>query len=416
MKFIPRRLEIALARARRSFPAVVLTGPRRAGKTSLLRAVAPLADYRLLEDPDVLARVRSDPRGFLDELRPPAILDEIQNAPELLAYVRARIDAAPRRMGQWLLTGSQESALMRGVSESLAGRGAVLHLLPLSRQESPKVELWTGGFPEVIARPSARELWFSSYLQTYLERDVRAVTQVRDLALFRRFMGLVAGRHGQILNRVDLAGPLGVTVATVSQWLGVLETTGLLALIPPYFENWGKRLLKSPRLYWLDSGLAAHLLGLRSRAEMERSPFLGALWEGFVAAEIVKRQINAGGRRELYHFRDEQGLEVDFVVPCSGGRLLLVEAKATRTPEPSMAGPLRSLGRALGPGRADLRVVHRDAKTPAGTRALAEGVKAVLLPELLEELQPSGCRPRAGRTSGGRGRRAPTPPGRGRGR
>ena len=386
MRYLPRQLEPALARARRSFPAVVLTGPRRAGKTSLLRAVASGADYRLLEDPDVLGRVRSDPRGFFDELRPPVILDEIQNAPELLAYLRTRIDAAPRRTGQWLITGSQESALMQGVTESLAGRAAILHLLPLSVQESPKVDLMQGGFPEVIARPAARDLWFSSYLQTYLERDVRAVTQVRDLAQFRRFMGLVASRHGQILNRVDLAGPLGVTVATISQWLGVLETTGLLALVPPFFENFGKRLLKSPRLYWLDSGLAAHLLGLRSRTELERSPFVGPLWEGFVAAEIIKRQVNAGRRRELYHFRDEQGLEVDFVVPVGGGRLLLVEAKATRTPRPAMAGPLLSLARALPKGRAELRLVHRDSKTPATTHVLAPGVQAVRLAELLAEI------------------------------
>jgi len=350
--------------------------------------VLPGVDYRLLEDPDVLARVRADPRGFFDELKVPVILDEIQNAPELLAYVRTRMDATPRKTGQWFLTGSQESALMQGVSESLAGRAAILHLLPLSVQESPKVDLWLGGFPEVIARPGARDLWFSSYLQTYLERDVRAVTQVKDLATFRRFMGLVASRHGQILNKTDLAGPLGVSVPTIAQWMGVLETTGLLALIPPFFENFGKRLLKSPRLYWLDSGLASHLLGLRSRSELERSPFYGALWEGFVAAEIIKLQINAGGKRELYHFRDEQGLEVDFVLPGPRGKLRLVEVKATRTPAPAMARPLQALGRTLGE-RAEMWLVHRPSRMPAGTAALAPGVKAADLATFLQVLQES---------------------------
>lgn len=387
MPYLPRQLETALIRARRAFPAVVLTGPRRVGKTSLLRHLLPGADYRLLEDPDVLARVRADPRAFLDDLKSPVILDEIQNAPELLSYVRTRIDAAPRKTGQWFLTGSQESALMQGVTESLAGRAAILHLLPMSVEESPKVDLCLGGFPEVIARPSARDLWFSSYLQTYLERDVRAVTQVRDLATFRRFMGLVASRHGQILNKADLAAPLGVSVPTIAQWLSVLETTGLLALIPPYFENFGKRLIKSPRLYWLDSGLATHLLGLRSRPELERSPFLGALWEGFVAAEIIKRQINAGGKRELYHFRDEQGLEVDFVLPGLRGNLRLVEVKATRTPTPAMARPLQSLGRSLGLQRAEMWLVHRPARTPAGTTALAPGVKAMDLAAFLREIR-----------------------------
>jgi len=385
VRFLPRTLETAFLKARRNFPAIVLTGPRRVGKTSLLCHMLPGADYRLLEDPDVLARVRADPRGFFDELKLPVILDEIQNAPELLAYVRTRIDAAPRKTGQWFLTGSQESALMQGVSESLAGRAAILHLLPLSVQESPKVDLWLGGFPEVIARPGARDLWFSSYLQTYLERDVRAVTQVKDLATFRRFMGLVASRHGQILNKTDLAGPLGVSVPTIAQWMGVLETTGLLALIPPYFESFGKRLLKSPRLYWLDSGLASHLLGLRSRSELERSPFYGALWEGFVAAEIIKLQINAGGKRELYYFRDEQGLEVDFVLPGPRGKLLLVEVKATRTPVPPMARPLQSLGRTLGE-RAEMWLVHRQSKTPAETAALAPGVKAADLATFLKKL------------------------------
>jgi predicted AAA+ superfamily ATPase len=386
MHYVPRHLEPALARAARQFPAVVLTGPRRAGKTSLLRHALPGADYRLLEDPDTLGRVRADPRAFLDELRPPVILDEIQNAPELLPYIRTRIDAAARRTGRWLLTGSQESALMQGVTESLAGRAAVLQLLPLARNESAKVDWWTGGFPEVVARPAARELWFSSYVQTYLERDVRAVTQVRDLATFRRFMAVVASRHGQVLNKTDLAAPLGVSVPTIAQWLGVLETTGLVALVPPYFENFGKRLLKSPKLYWLDAGLACHLLGFRSRAEMERSTFVGALWEGFVAAEIVKAQLNRGGRRELYYFRDEQGLEVDFLVPAAGGRLRLVEAKAGRTVTPGMAAPMQSLGRALGHKLRDAWLVHRPAGSAPRLRALSPGVQAVDVDSLIAEL------------------------------
>ena len=364
---------------------MIVTGPRRSGKTTLLRRVFPKASYHLLEDPDNVARLRADPRSFLAEVRLPVILDEIQNVPEILNYVRTRIDQAPRKTGQWLLTGSQEAPLMKGVTESMAGRAAVLQLLPFSSAEHPKVSVVRGGFPEVIARPSAASLWFRSYIQTYLERDVRAVTQVRDLATFRRFMGLVASRHGQILNKTDLAGPLGVSVPTIAQWMGVLEATGLLALIPPYFENFGKRLLKSPKLYWLDSGLASHLLGLKSRAELERSPFLGAMWEGFVAAETVKSQINGGGRRELYYFRDEQGLEVDFILPGPRGGLRLVEVKATRTPVPAMARPLQSLGRKLGE-RAEKWLVHRPSRTPAGTAALAPGVKAVDLETFLREL------------------------------
>ena len=223
MRYIPRILGDVLREAARHFPAVVVTGPRRAGKTTLLRQLFPKARYVLLEDPDIRTRIRTDPRGFLDELRPPVVFDEIQNTPELLDYVRTRIDLRPRRMGEWLFTGSQEAPLMHGITESMAGRAASLQLLPFSLAETPKVNLLHGGFPEVLARPKHRNLWFASYLQTYLERDVRAITNVRDLVTFRRFLALVASRHGQVLNKTDLAAPLGVSVPTIGEWLQVLE-------------------------------------------------------------------------------------------------------------------------------------------------------------------------------------------------
>src|SRR5208337_2845324 len=225
MRYIPRKLGNTLQEASRHFPAVVITGPRRAGKTTLLRQLFPKARYVLLEDPDIQGRIRNDPHTFLEELRPPVVFDEIQNAPELLSYVRTLVDAAPRRMGQWLFTGSQEAPLMQGITESMAGRAAILQLLPFSITETPKVDPLLGGFPEVVLRPKGRELWYASYLQTYIERDVRSITSVRDLAAFRRFMSLLASRHGQTLNRVDLAAPLGVSVPTVSEWLRILEIT-----------------------------------------------------------------------------------------------------------------------------------------------------------------------------------------------
>jgi predicted AAA+ superfamily ATPase len=386
MRYIQRRLATVVQDAARHFPAVVVTGPRRAGKTTLLRKLFPRAQYVLLEDPDVQARVRSDPRAFLEALYPPVVFDEIQNTPELLAYVRTVIDTGRRRTGQWLFTGSQEAPLMQGISESMAGRAAILQLLPFGLSETTKVNLLHGGFPEVLARPKARNLWFASYLQTYLERDVRAITNVRDLVTFRRFLALVASRHGQILNKTDLAAPLSVTVPTIGEWMHILEATGQVLLVPPYFENLGKRLIKSPKVYLGDSGLACYLLGLTSVAELERSPFLGSLFEGFVAAEIVKSQADRGMRKELYYFRDQQGLEVDFLVPRPNTKLWLIEAKSTKTVRPPMASSLISLRRALQKRAGSLIIVHRKSRLQVPTAAIAKGVEALDVGQFVSEL------------------------------
>lgn len=379
MKYIHRQIETELRKASRNFSALILTGPRRAGKTTLLRKLFPQAAYYLIEDPDVIARLRSDPRSFLEDIRCPAILDEIQNVPELLGYVRSRLDRLPNKKGQWFLTGSQEAPLMRGVTESLAGRAALFNLLPFSQQESPKVSLLKGGFPEVLSRPSAGSIWFRSYVQTYLERDVRSVTSIRNLSTFRRFLSLVASRCGQILNRTDLAAPLGVSVPTISEWLNILEITGQIILVPPFFENFGKRLIKSPKIYFVDSGLACYLLGIESERGLNQSPFLGPLFEGFVAAEILKQQIASGRSKALYYFRDQQGLEVDFIVPTGDRKLLFIEAKASRTVFPAMAKPMERLAE----GKTDFKIskvlIYRDGKDPFTTTALKNGVRA--LPE-----------------------------------
>lgn len=375
MRFVDRAIAATVLAAAKQFPALVLTGPRQSGKTTLLRRLFPNAEYVLLEAPDIQARANSDPRGLLDAIRPPVLFDEIQNAPELFGYIRERIDERPRAKGQWLFTGSQEAPLMRGVSESMAGRAAILQLSPFSLAETPRAGLLAGGFPGAVSRPEARELWFASYVQTYLERDVRAVTQIRDLNKFRRFLALVASRHGQILNKTDLAAPLGVSVPAIGEWLDVLEVTGQILVVPPYFQNFGKRILKSPKVYLADSGLACYLLGIRSQPELERSPFLGALFEGFIGAEIVKAQWNAGRRKEIYHFRDQQGLEVDFLFPARQG-LWMVECKAAKTLHPDMTAPLVALGRSAG-GELRRSVVHRRPLRGAGTKALVPGIEGL---------------------------------------
>ena len=382
MNYIPRLIEAEIKKASRSFSALILTGPRRAGKTTLFRKLFPEAAYYLVEDPDTIARIRSDPRSFLEEVRCPVILDEIQNVPELLGYIRTRLERYPKKTGQWFLTGSQEAPLMRGVSESLAGRAALFNLLPFSQQETPKVTLFKGGFPEVLARPSTSAIWFRSYVQTYLERDVRSLAAIRDLATFRRFLALVAGRCGQILNRTDLAAPLGVSVPTISEWLNILEITGQIILVPPFFENFGKRLIKSPKLYWIDSGLAGHLLGIESEKQLNRSPFLGPLFEGFVAAEILKQQLACGRPKALYYFRDQQGLKVDFIVPTGDRRLVLLEAKASRTVVPALARPLERLAAGISGYQTAKVLIYRDGKEPVPGQTLKNGTKALPLSQV----------------------------------
>lgn len=377
MNYRPRVLEPQLRKAVRHFPALLLTGPRRSGKTTLLRHLFPGATYFLLEEADVVARVRADPRSFLANLKLPVILDEIQNAPELFTYIRARIDADPSSKGQWILTGSQEAPLMQGATESMAGRVAVFSLLPLGAEETPDITLLTGGFPEVLAAPEVADIWFRSYMQTYLERDVRAAASIRDLAVFRRFMGLLASRCGQMLNKTDLAAPLGVSVPTITHWLSILEITGQILLIQPFFENFGKRLVKTPKLYFADSGLACHMLGVRDQESLEQSPFLGPLFEGLVASEIVKHRLNRGEDRSLYYFRDMQGLEVDFVIDNGSRNLCLIEAKATRTPMPGDARSLSRLADAIQGYRKSAFVVCLGTSKATAALPLSPDVRAI---------------------------------------
>lgn len=384
---ILRQLRNEVLSAAKAFPAVVVAGPRRVGKTSLLREAFPAARWVLLEDPDVLARAAADPRGFLDQLHGQVLLDEIQNAPALLPYVRTRIDQDPEP-GRWLITGSQEFALMRGVTESMAGRAAILRLLPFGVEEHPAVTPLRGGFPEVVLNaPDQAALWFDSYVQTWLERDLRALVNVSSLSLFRRFLTVLASRTGQFLNKTDIAAPLGVSVPTITSWLDALETAGVLIPVPPWFANFGKRLLKSPRVYLCDSGLTCHLLGLMDEAALERSSFLGPTFEGFVATELVKHRAFAGRRPGLHWFRDQSGLEVDFVLEGPGLAPILVEVGASHTPRPEDARGILSLRKAAPDREAEDYVVYRGAH---GMAPLVPGVLAVDVPTLHARLRARG--------------------------
>ncbi len=347
--WIPRELETTLAEAVATRPAVVLTGCRQAGKTSLLlRAFAEHA-YASLDVPMMAEEAERSGEDFLKRHPPPVIIDEVQYAPTLLRHVKADIDRHREENGRFLITGSQDFPLMEGVTESLAGRSSVLTLHSLSARE---YEAWSGrsldrgalvqwmlqgGYPELHSRDLNVERFFGDYLATYLERDVRSILGVRSLRHFDRFMRLCAARTGQLVSYSSLATDLGVSPNTVKSWLSVLDASNIVFLLEPYFENLGKRIVKTPKLYFLDTGLCSYLLGARTPEDLIRSPMLGAIFETHVFGQIVRRFANQGRRREVYFYRDHHGREVDFLIP-SAGRFALIECKWAESPESTHRG------------------------------------------------------------------------------
>ena len=359
--FFPRHLAPSLRRATEQFPAVVLTGPRQSGKTCLLRhEFAVTHRYVALDDPNVRRFVEDDPRGFLEDHPPPLLLDEVQQVPALLPWIKLAIDADRDACGRFLLTGSQTFALMRGVTESLAGRAAVLQLLPLAVGENPERRVgpvvdresytaWclTGSFPELHRRPQLdASMWYGAYLQSYLERDVRTEAGVGNLRDFNRLVALLAARSSAILNLSANARELGVAVNTVKAWVSILEASGQVYLCPAYYESFGKRLIKSPRVHMLDAGMLCRLTGTTTSEQALHGPLAGPLFESFVGGELLRLMTNAARPPRLYHWRTVSGAEVDFVVE-TGGRVHGIECKLTASPTRRHTRGLRSLREAL---------------------------------------------------------------------
>lgn len=360
---IPRILQRRLLALARKFPVVTVTGPRQAGKTTLCRATFPDKAYVSLEAPDVREYATQDPRGLLADHVRGAVFDEVQRAPALLSYLQGEVDERPRR-GRFILTGSANLALLESVTQSLAGRTALLNLLPLGLEEvrlfpRPPTTLfdvlWHGGYPAIFDRKADPGDWFASYVGTYVERDVRQMLNVGDLGAFQTFVRLCAGRSGQLLNLSALAADCGVTHNTARAWLSVLEASFLAFRLAPFHANVGKRLVKTPKLHFYDSGLLCYLLGIRAPAQLREHPLRGAVFETWVASEILKARVHRGLPGGLSFFRSRQGAEVDVVLERVGD-VVAVEAKSAQTVAADFFGGLESFQRLIGSGRERRRV------------------------------------------------------------
>ena len=352
---IPRTLGARLAKLVDDYPVVFLTGPRQSGKTTLTRATFPDYDYRSLEDLQNREEAVEDPRGFLKRLEGSqgAILDEVQRAPDLFSYIQGFADE--RRGGPLILTGSQNFLLLERINQSLAGRVAILELLPFSIAELVRRAaltphafeeglfenlgqchldldemLFTGSYPAIHDRRLEASTWLDGYVRTYVERDVRTIANIGDLEAFLRFLGLCAGRSGQLLNRSSLGGDAGIDQTTVSRWISILQASYVVDLLKPHFENFSRRLIKSPKLYFTDTGLLCRLLGIRSPKDLRNHPLRGAIFETFIVSEMRKLYLHHGQLPPLYFWRDSNGREVDILVDV-GQRRIPVEIKSSQT-------------------------------------------------------------------------------------
>ena len=359
MKNIQRQALGVLLQRAMLYPVVTVLGPRQSGKTTLCQMAFPDKPYVNLEQPDVREFAQQDPKAFLAQFPDGAVLDEIQNVPSLLSWIQVLTDVDPRK-GRFVLTGSHQLQVSAQITQSLAGRTAVLELLPLSLSELakandlPAVEpadvnglMLQGGYPRIHAQNLPPEVMLSDYFATYVERDVRQLINLRHLREFGQCVRLLAGRTGQLLNQTSLGNEVGVSSNTITQWLSILEASFLVFSLAPWSVNIGKRLVKSPKIYFYDVGLACWLLGIKTVEQLQHHPLRGALFENLVVLEVLKSLRNQGLRDPLYFFRDSNGLEIDLLLDHADG-LQLVEIKASQTVSAPLFKNLRTVSTLLG--------------------------------------------------------------------
>ena len=351
---IHRNISQILEKSASQYPVVTLTGPRQSGKTTLCRSLFAHHAYASLEPLDMRSYAAEDPRGFLREHADGAIIDEVQNVPELLSYLQAEVDER-RDPGRFILTGSQHFGLSASISQSLAGRTAVHHLLAPSFDELRRFDnapsslldtLWSGAYPAIFDRKIEPYRWFADYLATYVERDVRQVLKVTDLDSFSKFVRLCAGFSGQEINLSKLGSAAGVTHPTAKAWLAVLEASFLCVRLSPWHTNFKKQLVKAPKLHFLDAGLLCHLLGIRTPEQLQHHPLRGAIFESWVVSEVYKARTHAGLAPDMFHYRATRGPEVDLVV-SGGEHATLVEVKSAETIASDFFSGLNSLSEEL---------------------------------------------------------------------
>ncbi|MCP5504173.1 MAG: ATP-binding protein [Chlamydiales bacterium] len=342
-----RSLTTHIQQLAKKYPVMTLMGPRQSGKTTLVKAAFPKKPYVNMEDTENRSLAAVDPKSFMERFPDGAIFDEIQRAPNLLSYIQLAVDSCDKK-GMFILTGSHQVELHGAISQSLAGRTSLLRLLPLSLQElrMAKIDdpieevILRGGYPRVYKENLPVENAYSSYFQTYVERDVRQILQVKDILIFERFIKLLAGRVGQVLNYSSLAADVGVSAVTIREWISVLEATYIIVRLEPYFENFGKRVIKSPKIYFIDTGLVCYLLGIETTKQLISDPLYGNLFENWVILDLMKSRFNQAKDPHLYFYRDVSGKEVDLLFQ-QGSHLIPIEIKSGKTFTPSFLKGLK---------------------------------------------------------------------------